>query len=368
MHITAAVTRSPSQMFCVEEVELDAPREDEVLVKIDAVGLCHTDIVVAEGVLPIPMPGVLGHEGAGTVVAVGAKVSKLKKGDRVVMTFNFCGECVQCLKGAPSYCVNFMPLNYAPVRGDGSHTICACGTEAGISGCFFGQSSFASHALGNERNVVKVADDVPLTFLGPLGCGFQTGAGAVMRSLKAEAGSGIIVFGGGPVGLSAVMGARVQGCKTIILVEPMAERRALGLELGATHVIDPKAQDVVGRVREIVPEGVNNAVDTSGAVAAMEAALGCLAMRGTLALIGVPSNPAAALPLNVLAALSNGLTVRAVIEGDSDPHEFIPQLVDLYKAGKFPIDKLVRTYPFAAINQAVDEQKRGLCVKAVLTF
>ena len=368
MHITAAVTRSPSQMFCVEEVEIESPREDEILVKIAAVGLCHTDIVAAEGVLPIPLPGGLGHEGAGIVEAVGAKVTKFKKGDRVVMTFNFCGKCVQCLKGSPSYCVNFMPLNYAPVRGDGSHTLCACGTGAAISGCFFGQSSFASYALGNERNVIKVADDVPLTFLGPLGCGFQTGAGAVMRSLSAEAGSSIMVFGGGPVGLSAVMGAVVQGCKTIILVEPMPERRALGLELGATHVIDPKSEDVVARAREIVPEGVNNAVDTSGAIPAMEAALGCLGMRGTLALIGVPSNLAAALPLNIMATLSSAITIKAVIEGDSNPEVFIPQLVDLYKAGKFPIDKLIKTYPFAEINKAVDEQKRGLCVKAVLTF
>ena len=177
-----------------------------------------------------------------------------------------------------------------------------------------------------------------------------------------------MVFGGGPVGLSAVMGAVVQGCKTIILVEPMPERRALGLELGATHVIDPKSEDVVARAREIVPEGVNNAVDTSGAIPAMEAALGCLGMRGTLALIGVPSNLAAALPLNIMATLSSAITIKAVIEGDSNPEVFIPQLVDLYKAGKFPIDKLIKTYPFAEINKAVDEQKRGLCVKAVLTF
>ena len=366
MHITAAVTRSAEKRFCVEEIEIDDPREDEVLVRMVAVGLCHSDLLAAEGVIPVALPVVLGHEGAGIVESVGAKVTTLKKGDHVVMTFNFCGKCVTCLRGEPSYCVNFAPLNYSPTRTDGSATLCCGGTN--IGGNFFGQSSFASYALGNERNVIKVPDDVELTLLGPLGCGIQTGAGAVMRSLAATEGSSIVVFGGGSVGLSSVMGAVVQGCKTIILVEPMAERRSLALELGATHTIDPRSEDVVARVQEIVPGGANYSVDTSGAVPAINAAASCLGMRGTLGLVGVPSTVDAALSLNVFAALSNALTVKGIIEGDSIPSEFIPQLVGLYKAGKFPIDKLIKTFPFTEINRAVEDQKNGVCVKAVLVF
>jgi aryl-alcohol dehydrogenase len=368
MKITAAVTQSVKGRFCVEEIDIDSPRDDEVLVRIVAVGLCHSDLLAADGVLPAVLPAVLGHEGSGVVEAVGPDVTKLKKGDKVVMTFNFCGQCATCTQGEPCYCDNFLPLNYAPVRADGSHTLCGCNGGPGISGGFFGQSSFASYALGNQRNVVKVVDDVDLTLLGPLGCGVQTGAGSVMRSLKAVAGSSIIIFGGGSVGLSAVMGAVIQGCSMIILVEPMAARRALGLELGATHALDPREGDVVANIREILPSGANYAVDTSGAIPAIESGLQALGMRGTLALVGVPSNLEAAVSLNILATLSSALTIKAVIEGDSEPHAFIPQLVELYGQGKLPLDKITTKYPFAEINEAVEDQKNGKCVKAVLVF
>lgn len=368
MQITAAVTHKIRERFCIEEIEIDNPREDEVLVRISAVGLCHSDVLLAEGALPLVTPAVLGHEGAGIVEAVGAGVTKLKKGDRVVMTFNFCGLCKACLKGEPSYCESFMLLNYSPVRVDGSHTLCACRGGAGISGNFFGQSSFASYALGNERNVIKIVDDVDLTLLGPLGCGIQTGAGAVMRALAPPAGSSIVISGGGSVGLSALMGAVVQGCTTIILIEPVQARRDLALELGATHVIDPIGADVPALVRAIVPAGVEYAVDASAAVPAMEAILSSMAMRGTVAFVGVPASPTTMLSLNVLATLSNALTIKFVIEGDSNPQVFIPQLVELYKAGRFPINKISKIYPFAEINKAVEDQKAGHCIKAVLVF
>jgi aryl-alcohol dehydrogenase len=352
----------------VEEIEIDDPRADEILVRITAVGLCHSDLAAVEGILPAVPPAVLGHEGAGIVESVGSAVTKLKKGDHVVMTFNFCGKCKACLRGEPSYCANFLALNYAPVRADGSHTLCTCRGGAGISGSFFGQSSFASYALGNERNVIKVPDDADLTLLGPLGCGIQTGAGTVMRSLAAPAGSSIVVFGGGSVGLSAVMGAVVQGCGTIILVEPMQSRRDLALELGATHAINPIGADVPALVREILPGGAEYAVDTSANVRAMEAALHSLGVRGSAAFLGVPTDVTAAININVLAALSSAITIKFVIEGDSDPEVFIPQLVGFYKAGRFPIDKISTTYPFAEINTAAEDQAAGRCVKAILVF
>lgn len=366
MKMTAAVTREPHQRFCVEEVDLIGPKEDEILVRIEAVGLCHSDILVVEQVLPVRLPAVLGHEGAGIVEAVGHKVVKVKPGDKVVMTFNSCGTCASCQKNEPAYCLNWAALNYGGARADGSPTLCSCGVP--VSGNFFGQSSFASYALGHERNVVKVSDHAVLTLLGPLGCGIQTGAGAVMRSLAAEAGSSIIILGGGSVGLAAVMGAKVMECKEIILVEPMAERRQLGVELGATHVIDPKDGNVAAQIREILPNGADYAVDTSGVVPAIQAAVDSLGMRGKLGLVGVPSKIDAALSLNILSCLSRGLRVQAIIEGDSVPDDFIPELVNLHMAGKLPLEKLVKTYPFAEINRAVEEQKQGLCVKAVLVF
>jgi aryl-alcohol dehydrogenase len=366
MQITAAVTRQAHTKFCIEEIELEGPREDEILVKIAAVGLCHTDLLVTEAVLPFAFPAVLGHEGAGIVHQVGARVTKVKPGDHVLMSFNSCGKCGSCTSGKPCYCVHFTTQNYGGARADGSSPLCACGNR--VHANFFGQSSFASHAIGNERNVVKIRNDVDFAMLAPLGCGVQTGAGAVMRSLNAEAGSSIVIFGGGSVGLSAVMGAKIKGCETIILVEPVAARRQLGLELGATHVINPGGADVAALVRGISPDGVNYAVDTSGVTAALQAALQSLAMHGTLGLVGVPSNPEAELSVSIIGAISAGLTVKGIIEGDSVPDEFLPELVEHFRQGRLPLDKIVKTYPFADINKAVEDHKAGTCVKAVLLF
>ncbi|TWB93192.1 aryl-alcohol dehydrogenase [Bradyrhizobium macuxiense] len=366
MQITAAIAREPHKPFCVEAIDIGNPRPDEILVRMVAVGLCHTDLLVVDQVLPTPLPAVLGHEGAGIVEAVGAGVTKFKAGDHVVLSFNSCGQCVQCTKGAPAYCINFQALNFGGVRPDGSQALCACGK--GLSSNFFGQSSFASYALANERNAVKVGAEAPLELLGPLGCGVQTGAGAIMRSLAAEAGSTIVIFGGGTVGLSAVMGAVVQGCSTIILVEPIENRRKLGLAVGATHAIDPRADDVVTCVKDIVPAGADYSVETSGAMPALDAAVQCLGVRGKMAIVGVPVDLTATLGLNVIGMMVNGLTVTTVVEGDSVPDEFIPQLIALHAEGRFPFDKMVRTYPFADINRAVEDQLGGRCVKAVLTF
>ena len=341
MQITAAIAREPRKPLCVEAVDIEDPRADEILVRMVAVGLCHTDLLVVDQILPTPLPAVLGHEGAGIVEAVGSGVTRFKAGDRVVLSFNSCGQCVQCTKGAPAYCINFQALNFGGVRSDGSHALCSCGK--GLSSNFFGQSSFASYALANERNAVKVSAEAPLELLGPLGCGVQTGAGAVM-------------------------GAVVQGCSTVILVEPIESRRTLGLAVGATHVIDPRAEDVVTRVKEIVPAGANYSVETSGAMPALDAAVQCLGVRGKMAIVGVPVDLAATLGLNVIGMMVSGLTVTTVVEGDSVPDEFIPQLIALHAEGRFPFDKLIRTYPFADINRAVEDQLGGRCVKAVLTF
>ncbi|WP_285019889.1 NAD(P)-dependent alcohol dehydrogenase [Novosphingobium sp. fls2-241-R2A-195] len=365
MHTTAAIAREAHGDFTVEPVDLAEPRAGEVRVRIAGVGLCHTDLIARDQFIPIPLPAVLGHEGAGIVEAVGEGVTKVVVGDRVVLGFSSCGHCPRCEEHLPSYCREFPVLNYAGARGDGSTAISIDG--AAVSANFFGQSSFAAHAVTHERNLVKITrDDVPLELLGPLGCGFQTGAGGVMRSLACPAGSSIAIFGGGPVGLAAVMGAVVQACATIILVEPFATRRAMALDLGATHVIDPAEGDVGAAIRAILPDGVEFAFETSGREAVVETALASLSSHGLLGLVGVPPRPESSLSINLASLITYGHRIHGIVEGDSDLQTFIPQLVELYREGRFPFDKLIRTYSLAQINEAVAAQLSGECIKAVL--
>lgn len=366
MRTQAALLTAPGSDFTVADIEIEGPRTGEVLVQIAAVGICHTDLAARDGVLPLEFPGVAGHEGAGTVLAIGDDVSKVAVGDKVGVTFNSCGECTTCTTGRQSYCENFNEMNYSGVRKDGSKPLSRNGKPVG--GLFFGQSSFARVALANERNVVRIDDDIPFELLAPLGCGVQTGVGAVTRSLAAEKGSTIVIAGGGSVGLSAALGAVIRECASIIIVEPNEKRRDLAIELGATHAIDPSAGDLAEQIRAIVPKGVDYVVDTTGIPAVVESLIGATAVRGTIGLIGVPSDPTGAISLNIIAALTLGLTVTGIIEGDSVPDEFIPELVALYRDGRLPVDKLVTTFRFADINRAVATQHNGDVVKPVLVF
>lgn len=366
MQAQAALLTEPGSDFTLAQIDIDGPHAGEVLVQIEAVGICHTDLAARDGVLPLEFPGVAGHEGAGTVLAIGAGVTKVAPGDKVGVTFNSCGECATCTTGRQSYCENFTEVNYGGTRKDGSKPLSLAGAPVG--GMFFGQSSFARVALATERNVVKVDDSIPFALLAPLGCGVQTGVGAVTRSLRAEKGSALVVAGGGSVGLSAVLGAVIQGCATIIVVEPTPARRTLARELGATHVVDPAAGDLTAQVRAIVPAGVDYVVDTTGIPAVIESLIGATRVRGTVGLIGVPSDPQAAVPLNIIATLTLGLTVTGIIEGDSVPDEFIPELVALYHEGRLPLDKIVTTFEFERINEAVEAQHSGAVVKPVLVF
>jgi aryl-alcohol dehydrogenase len=364
MKTTAAVLNELGAELSLEHVQLDGPRPDEVLVQIAAVGICHTDIATRDGALPFPLPAVLGHEGSGTVVSAGSDVTKVRPGDRVAISFATCGRCPACAAGSPSYCHGFMALNYAGTRPDGSSVI--TNAAGNVGGSFFGQSSFAAHAITSERNLVKVPDDFPLELAGPLGCGIQTGAGAIMRSFSAPAGSGVLIIGGGSVGLSAVLGAAVQGCDPIIVAEPVPGRRELARTLGATHAIDPADGPAAEQVRALFPAGVQFALDTTGLVPAISGALGALGNQGVLGLLAIPADPAAALPVPLLQGLVLGLTVKNIIEGDSDTDTFIPQLMQLYLDDRFPFDKLITTLPFEKINDGMAAQLSGEAVKVVL--
>jgi len=365
MEITAAVAHAPGKSFTIERLDLESPRDDEVLVRIVGAGLCHTDLAARDQQIPVAMPIVLGHEGAGVVERVGGAVRGLAPGDHVVLSFASCGGCDNCSDHLPGYCTSFLPLNFGGARADGSVALSNGGSR--VASHFFGQSSFATHAVVNARNAIKVRREAPLELLGPLGCGVQTGAGSIMQALACTAGSSLLVLGGGSVGLSAVLGGVVQGCANIIALEPQAARRALALELGATHALDPAAGDLAAAVRAICPAGVHYVLDTTGRNDVIAAAVGALAHRGTLGLLAVPASAEdATLKLDVISLLMLGLRVKGITEGDVDPAQFIPRMVDLHLEGRFPFDRLVAKYPLADINRAIEDQHAGRCVKPVL--
>ncbi|WP_439031321.1 NAD(P)-dependent alcohol dehydrogenase [Gordonia terrae] len=364
MQITAAVAHGPNEEFALTNVDLAQPRADEVVVEIRGVGLCHTDIAARDGVYGLPYPLVLGHEGSGVVVEVGSDVTSLSAGDEVAVSFSSCGRCRPCSNGLPAYCAEFTAENYIGSRPDGSSTI--SDGDSVVHGHFFGQSSFASHALVRESNAVKVDTDLDISLVGPLGCGIQTGAGAVMRSMACTAGSALVVLGGGPVGLAAVMGAVLRECSTIVVVEPLAARRDIATELGATHVIDPVGADLTAELSAIAEEGVDYVFDTTGRVDVINAAVAAAAQNATVGLVGVPSDFSVDLPVNIVGAMQRGLTIRGIVEGDSDPQTFIPELLEHHAAGRFPFDSLITTYPFSQINDAVAAQERGEVTKLVL--
>lgn len=365
MDIIAAVAREAKGTFSIETVQIAPPQPHEVRVRIVGVGLCHTDLVARDQFIPIPLPAVLGHEGAGIVEVVGEEVTKVKVGDAVIIGFNSCGQCARCNEQRPSYCREFPQLNYSGAKPDGSTGLSI--DDVPIAASFFGQSSFATHALANENNIIPVdSEGIALETLGPLACGFQTGAGAIMRSLACTPGSSLAIFGGGPVGQAAVMAAVVRGCSPIILIEPLAARREMALKLGATHVINPSEGDVTGAIRSIVADGLDFALETSGREAVVEAALASLASRGMLGLVGVPPKPESSLAINLASVITFGHRVVGIMEGDTDLHGFIPELITLHRNGQFPFDRLIQTFPLDQINEAVSAQHDGLCIKAVL--
>ena len=367
MEAIAAVLHEPSGPFAVQNVEVAEPQDNEVRVAIKAVGICHTDLVIGSGALGNAFPTVLGHEGAGIVESVGKDVTSVKPGDRVLLTFNSCGECVRCRHDDPAYCHLFFPLNMLCTRADGSTRLSAGGER--IADNCFGQSSFAAVAVANERNVLKVADDADLAILAPLGCGVQTGAGAVLRSLHAETGEALLVIGGGAVGLSAVIGGTLAGCDPIIVIEPQAPRRQVAQELGATHVVDPAAvDDVVAAVLAAAPSGVDLIVDTSGHMPTLGRTPEMIAPMGRIGLVGVPAALDAVLPIPMITWLTKGGTLRGIVEGDSDILGFLPELIRHHEAGRLPIEKLVTTYPFERINEAIADAHSGVCIKPVLVF
>jgi aryl-alcohol dehydrogenase len=366
--ITAAVVEQPGGSFDIQQLDLDRRLGPlDVLVEIVATGMCQTDVHVRNQELPVPLPLVLGHEGAGIVRDVGVGVVAVAPGDHVTMSFQSCGHCAQCMTGSPSYCDHMFALNFGGSRADGTTAYHrGIGAERQeVHGHFFGQSSFATYSLASERNVVKIDDDFPFELAAPLGCGLQTGAGAVMNTLKVRAGSSIAIFGTGAVGLAAVMAARVVGASTIIGVDVNPSRLELAVELGATHTINAREDDVQQRIAEITGTGVNYVIEVTALPQMLSLAVEVLAPLGTVAQVGGP--PAGTLAsIDVVTMLTGGRSIRGVSQGDSVPQLFIPKLIDMYRAGVFPFDRLIRMYEFDEINDAVTDTQSGEAIKPVL--
>ncbi len=365
MEAKAAVVFEQGGKFKIENLELSEPREDEVVVRVVATGICHTDLAAQAGHLPIPAPpSVFGHEGAGIVEKVGTRVTKVKPGDHVVLAWDYCGTCPSCKQGKELYCLNFFLHNFHGARPDGTTTLRKGDQE--VHGSFFCQSSFAEFALANERNVVKVRDDIPLEVLAPMGCGVMTGAGAVMNSLQARPGSSIAVFGVGPVGMSAILAAVVCGCTTIIAVDVKPERLRAAGELGATHTVNADEVDPVKAILDITGGGAQFSLECVGNPKVLRQAVDVLPRLGVCGLAGVvPPGTEVSLDMDLIM---NGRTVRGILGGDAIPDLFIPKLVELYHQGRFPYDRMITYYPFEEINRAVEDMEKGRVIKPVLRF
>ena len=361
MLVKAALIKKQGDPFSIEEVELAPPRADEMLVKVVACGFCHTDELVRIQALPAPLPSVLGHEGCGIVEQAGADVKEFKTGDRVAFSFGSCGTCNQCISGRPSLCDSFVRINFGGVQPDGTSRLSQNGVPIAT---LFGQSSFAHYAVVNERSAVRVPDDIPLEITGPLGCGIQTGAGAVLNRLSPRPGSAIAVFGCGSVGLSALMASKIANCGTIIGVDRIRSRLDLAVSLGATHVVNTdETPDAVEEIRKITGSGADGSVDTTGNGNCTRMALNCTRAGSTTVVIGGGGD----MTINVeMDLMGEAKSLVGVVEGDSNPKLFIPELFDHYRAGRFPFDKLIKYYDFEDINQAMKDSLSGVTIKAVL--
>jgi aryl-alcohol dehydrogenase len=365
MQITAAVVEERHGPFVVQDVDIDEPRAGEVLVKVAATGFCHTDAITRDGDLPQPLPGVLGHEGAGWVAAVGDGVTGVSEGQAVVIGWPWCGSCRNCLDGEPRYCLQLGELVTSGARADGSTALRTTSGQS-LSSHFFGQSSFATYALTTPSALVPIPAGLPVELMGPLACGLATGAGAVLTTACPQVGASIVVFGAGAVGLSAVMAARNTPATVIIAVDRHESRLALAKELGATHTVNTTGTDAVAAVTDICGGPADYALECSGVIPLVRQAIDSVGMRGTCVLVG--GAPAGAeFSADHMSTLW-GKTITGVLGGGDRSLRLIGALMDLYAAGRFPFDRLVQFFPLEQIQQAMEASSSGEVIKPILTM
>ncbi|VFA98240.1 NAD(P)-dependent alcohol dehydrogenase [Nocardia cyriacigeorgica] len=362
MRTSAVLSRDPRAGFTVETVDIDEPRAGEILVRIVAAGVCHTDLVsrrAGAGDRPV----LLGHEGAGVVEAVGPGVNAVRPGDHVVLTFRHCGGCANCRAGRPAYCRRANALNQFGRRAHDKPRVTVDGVPV-LDG-FFGQSSFAGYALAAEDNTVVIDSAVDLALAAPFGCGFQTGMGAVLNVLRPEPGSWLAIYGAGAVGMAALLAARTMPDVRVAVVETAAARRELARELGADAAIDPAESPTLPVIRELTDGGATHALDTTGSASVLGDAVAALTTGATVVAVGLSAGTP---PIDVSDIVLYGKTIRGCLEGDAVPGEFIPQLLDLHSRGLLPAQRLITRYPHTEIDRALADQRAGRVVKPVLTW
>jgi aryl-alcohol dehydrogenase len=366
MKIKALVVEEKDAPFELHEIELEDPGPGEALVRIVATGVCHTDEITRGGDMPMPFPSILGHEGAGIVEKVGAGVTRVAPGDRVVIEWPWCGECRNCLEGEPRYCLRMGEAVVSGHRFKGERKGKSAYSREGepIHGHFFGQSSFGTHAIALATALVNVPDDVPLELMGPLACGLATGAGAVLNEARPGLGDSLLIVGVGAVGLAAIMAARSTGATTIIAADLHDSRLDLAREFGGTHTINSGSADLVEEVARITGSTVDFAFDCTGVIPVIEKAAETVGMLGTLVLIG--GAPAGAkFSLDHLGALW-GKRVIGVLGGGGRSGQLITALIELYRQGRFPFDRLVRYYELDQVEEALADSASGKVVKPIL--
>ncbi|KIW44007.1 uncharacterized protein PV06_05051 [Exophiala oligosperma] len=371
LHTEALVVDRPKADFVMTPILLNDMRDDELLIKMKYTGICHTDIVLQQGLLPmVDFPAIFGHEGAGEVLAIGPGVTNkdLKVGDSVLLSFNVCGECRQCRTGHPAFCHHHPQINHNAIRRDQSTPAATYNGGTTIRSQYFGHSSFSRISVVAERSVVKCPQREILPSFAPLGCGFQTGAGTVLNVLKPSEEDSLAVFGLGAVGLAALMAAKYLGTKHIIAVDLVPEKLNMAKDFGATTVINPKdVSDVVQTIKDLTDGGVNFAIECTGVVAVMEQCIEALGPCGTAAGVGVPP-VGKKVQIDPLKFLLENKRYVGVIEGDSVPPEFIPKLVKMQQEGNFPIDKMCKVYDIGDFDIAIADLKVGKVIKPIIKF
>lgn len=312
--------------------------------------------------------------GSGYVKAVGSKVTVAKPGDAVLLSFDSCEDCATCKRGTPSLCYKFIDLNFGLIPAFFKNGSDLSG-KADLSGRFFGQSSFANHSVVSEKSVVNATDLVKskeeLALFSPLGCGIQTGCGTVTNVIQPHKDDVIAVQGLGGVGLSAVMGAKIEGCRMIIGIDRVESRLALAKELGCTHVIDTSKLD--GKtVTEVIQEmadgvGPNATVETTGVPALITAAVEYTRQGGRIIQVG-SAPPDFEVKIPAFHYMCGGKSYQGAIEGNSIPRDMVPRMIQWYREGRFPVDKLIKTLPADDFERGLHEMHTGETIKPVLLW
>ena len=355
-----------STPLTIEDVELDGPGPGEVLVRVVAAGLCHSDLSVADGARPRPVPMVLGHEAAGIVEALGPGVTELTEGDRVVCSYlPSCGMCAECAGGRPVLCATAQAANREARLVTGRRPF----TDADGAALHqhLGVSAFAEHTVMSPRSLIKVPDDVPLEVAAVFGCAVLTGVGAVLNTADVRPGDSVAVFGLGGVGLSAVMGAALAGAWPIVAVDLVEDKLALARELGAHHTVRAGEGNEVDQIRELTGGGVQWAVEAAGSARVLELCYAALRAGGTAVAAGLP-HPNQDFTVKAVTFVAEEKTVKGSYMGSAAPRRDLPRLFDLYRAGRLPVDKLLtrRNVGFDDLNEALDRLHTGTEVRQLL--